>query len=55
MLIVMEIIISERRTIINDIFNISPSKYFDNKHHYPESTLIIKCASFILNIIRNIT
>ena len=39
----------------NDIFHISPSKYFDNKHHYPERTLIIKCASFIFNIIRNIT
>ena len=50
---VVEIIIAERRTIINNIFNISPSKYLDYKHHYPENTLIIKCASFIFNIIRN--
>ena len=55
MLSVVEIIISEHRTIINNIFNTSPSKYIYNKHHYPESRLIIKCASFIFNKIRNIT
>ena len=48
---VVEIIISARRKIINNIFNISPSKYLDNKNHYHESTLIIKCARFIFNTI----